>query len=235
MNHIRKKSTAINPNALPQQSPAQIGTVLKDGSFVIPAEVLSRFGGGEARQGRRWLRMIMAAAREPRIFRGPTTRPPNVRIADRRDEQAALELYLQDLRANADHVAPVDEEKCLENVRSGTRHRGGFVGVIDSDAGKPVAIVILMPQQWHWSQGWFLQEITAYVHPEHRSKNYFDDLMNFSKWASDELTRQMGVRIPLLCGVLGTYRVQEKIMLYRGHFTQAGAAFIYPAPSSIGD
>ena len=234
MNHIRKKQS-VSATALPQQSPVATGTVLKDGSYVIPADMLGRFGGGDPKQGRRWLRMIMAGAREPRIFRGPTPRPSNVRIATRGDEAAALDLYLQDLRDNADHVAPVDEEKCLENVRSGTRQRGGFVGVIDGEDGKPAAIVILIPQQWHWSQGWFLQEITAYVDPAHRSKNYFDDLMNFSKCASDELSRQMGVRVPLLCGVLGTYRVQEKIMLYRGHFTQVGAAFLYPAPHSAGD
>lgn len=206
-----------------------------DGSMTILLDALSRFGRGDAGRGRKELRLLMAAEPEGATMSGPTERPTSVRMATEADEQACLALLRLDLAANAAHIAPVDEEKVLATIQTGTRRRGGCVGVIDDKDGKPVAIIILTPCQWWWSNGWYYMETVNFVHPDHRKSRHVDDLLDFSKWASDQMTKTMGTRVWLLCGVLGGWRVQAKIALYRRKFWQAGAAFVYPAPPLKGN
>lgn len=197
---------------------------MADGSLLVSPEAMERIGG------RRELRSLLAADRHSPTFSGPTERPASVRIAGPKDEQACLDLLLLDLAANAAHIAVVDEIKVMEQIRIGTRGRGGFTGVIDGPDGKPVAITILVSCQWWWSQGWFLQEVVNFVHPEHRNSRHADDLLNFAKSISDDMSKGMGTNVWLLCGVLGAWRVQSKLALYRRKFVQAGGAFLYPAP-----
>lgn len=206
-----------------------------DGSMTIPPDALARFGRGDAGRGRKELRLLMAAEPEGPTMSGPTERPVSVRIATESDEQACLELLMLDLAANAGHIAPLDEEKVLATIQTGTRRRGGCVGVIDGPDSKPVALVVLVPYQWWFSNGWYYQEVVNFVHPDHRKSRHVDDLLDFSKWASDHMTKIWGSRVWLLCGVLGAWRVQAKIALYRRKFWQAGAAFVYPAPPMMGN
>lgn len=200
------------------------------GSMTIPAEALARFGRGDAAKGRKELRLLLAAEPEGQLMSGPTKRPAGVRVATKDDEKACLDLLTLDIGQNGAHIAPMDEEKILAHIQTATRGRGGIIGVIDGPEAKPVAIVVLMPFQWWWSQGWYLQELVNFVHPEHRKSRHVDDLLDFAKWASDHLSKLNGYRTHLLCGCLGAWRVQAKIALYRRKFMQAGAAFVYPAP-----
>ena len=217
-------------NAVPRhlkQSPVGVTKVDQEGAMLIPVETLARFGGGDAAVGRRELRSLLAAERTSPTHSGPTKRPESVRIATPADEMDVFELLIHDLADNAAHIAPIDEAKVLETIRSGTRQRGGFVGVI----GRPaIAVVVLVPYQWWWANTYFFQEVVNYVHPDHRRSRHADDLLDFSKWATDEMTRGFGYQVRLLCGVLGAWRVQAKIALYRRRFWQCGAAFVYPAP-----
>ena len=206
-----------------------------DGSMVVTAEQLARFGNGDAHAGRRELRLLLELEREGPVLSGPTRRPDSVRIGIASDEQALLDLALMDLRENAAHIAPIDEEKVLRHIQSGTRRRGGVVGVIDGPDGKPVALTILVPQQWHWSNGWFYQELMNFVHPDHRQSRHINDLLDFTKWWSDANTKQSGSICYVLCGVLGAWRVRAKVALYRRRFLQAGVACIYPAPPLKGN
>lgn len=202
------------------------------GGMFISQEALARFGGGNAATGRKELRALLAAERESPAYSGPTERPQSVRIAGPADEADILALLKLDLAANAAHIAPIDDEKVLAHIQTGTRRRGGFVGVI----GKPaIAVVILIPFQWWFSNGWYFQEIVNFVHPDHRKSNHASDLIDFSKWASDEQTRGFGYRVWLLCGVLGAWRVHAKVALYRRKVWQAGIACVYPAPPVIGN
>jgi hypothetical protein len=204
--------------------------LLTDGSLVITPEELARFGNGDAKRGRRELKLMVEAEREREVSNGPTARPENVRIAVEKDEDAIYELLLQDLRENAVHVAPIDEDKIRDHITAGTRKRGGIVGVIDGIDGNPVAVVILVPNQWWWSRAYYIQDIVNYVHPDHRTSRHIHDLIQFERWAADEWSSKFGYRIYLLCGVLGYKRVREKMIMYKRKFLQAGAAFLYPAP-----
>jgi len=206
-----------------------------DGGMLVTDEQLARFGGGDAKTGRKELRLLLALDRDGPVYAGPTARPETVRIAGPQDEAALLELMLMDLRENAEHIAPIDDVKCMGHIQSGTRRRGGIVGVIDGPDGKPVAMTILVPQTWHWSQGWFLQELINFVHPDHRKSRHVDDLLDFIKWASDNMTRNMGSKMYVLCGVLGAWRVRAKVALYRRKFAMAGVACVYPAPPIRGN
>jgi hypothetical protein len=212
------------------QSPKP-GTIMDEtGGLYVTAEQLARFGGGDAAKGRRELRSFLVVDQDGPIFNGPTVRPSTVRIATAADEADLVELLRVDLAENAAFMGPMDDGKILETLQVGTRLRGGFVGVIDGPEKRPVALVVLHPQQWWFSNGWYYFEVALFVHPDHRRSRHIDDLLNFERWVVDEHSRHMGYRVYLLCGVLGARRTRSKIALYRRKFAQAGAAFVYPSP-----
>lgn len=208
-----------------------------DGSVLVTKEQLARFGGGEGRdggawQGRRDLRHLLAADRNDPTYVGPTAIPKTVRLAGPSDELDVFNLLKMDLEENATQVAPIDPEKVMLTIQSGTRTRGGFVGVI----GKPaIAVVVLIPCQWWWSNGWYFEELVNYVHPDHRKSNHASDLLDFCKWASDEQTRGFGYRVYLVAGVFGARRIYAKISMYRRKLWQVGGCFLYPAPPNLGN
>ena len=140
------------------QSPRQGSEVMTDGSLLITAEQLARFGNGDAAEGRKQLRLMLAIDHD-RLEHEPAeiTCPDSIRMAGPADEPAILELLLLDLNENAAHIAPIDEDRVMETIRAGTRQRGGLVAVIDGPDKKPVAVTILHPMPWLWSQGyhWF--------------------------------------------------------------------------------
>ena len=74
-----------------------------------------------------------------------------------------------------------------------------------------------------------------FVAPYHRLSHHADDLLKFQRWASDSMSKKMGSRFYLVCGVLGAWRVRAKIALYRRYFQQAGAAFVWPTPPQRGN
>jgi GNAT superfamily N-acetyltransferase len=229
----RPKERRSSANGI-TQSPKG-GVVNEDSSLLVTEDQLRRFGDGDAKRGRAELRALLAAEKDSTTFVGPAAQPTTVRRAEITDEEALLELWLMDLRSNAEHVALIDEAKVLENIRSGTRGRGGILGVIDDKQNGPIAMVLLQPVQWHWSQAWFLQEMVLYVHPDHRKSHHADHLAEWSKWAADEMTRHFGYRVHLLNGVLGTWQIHRKTAFYRRKFQQVGTVFLYPSPFRKGD
>lgn len=235
-------SAALKPTPLRNkgeiiQSPRG-GILADDGSLLITKEQLARFGDGDAERGRRELRLLLANSeeRDSGTYYGPTPDPPaSVESAKPEDEPAILALLMLDLRANAEHIGLVDEKKVLEHIRAGTRGRGGITAIIRDTDGTPIAVTILIPFQWWWGNGWYFFEIVNFVHPDHRKSRHIDDLLQYERWAADEATRLTGTRHHLLCGVLGAWRVQAKIALYRRKFKQQGAAFVYPATAVRGN
>lgn len=196
------------------------------GGLYVSAEVLARFGEGDAAVGRKELRALLAADKASPAHSGPVNDPPaSVRIAGPRDEEEILKLLVLDLETHAAKIAPVDQEKVLEYIRCGTRQRGGFTCVI----GRPiVAVMILVPTQWWWSQGWFWQEQVAFVHPDHRNSRYASDLLDYAKWVSTSFTRKTGTPWRLLAGIMANWRMHGKIAFYRRKVWQTGALFLYP-------
>ena len=202
-----------------------------DGGMHVTAEQLARLGNGDARAGRRELRLMLSTDRKSPTFSGPTEKPATVRAATEADETAVLDLLLLDLRENAEKIAPTDREKVMANIQVGTRRRGGVVGVINDSTGKIVAVTILHPVQWWWSNAWHFFEVVNFVHPDHRQSRHIDDLISFGRWWVDAMTKTFGYRVHLVCGVMGILRVRAKIALYTRKFgQQVGAAFVYPSP-----
>jgi hypothetical protein len=206
---------------------------LDDGSLVISVEDCKLAGDGDAKKGRYNIRLMIAMDRKQpdrETFNGPTEKPATVRAAGPGDELGILALLLEDIAENAKHIAPVDEERVLELIQTGTRMKGGIVGVIDGPGGKPVAVCVMTTFKWWWSQQFCVQEHVLFVHPDHRRSRHVQDLLQFQRWAVDAWTKSFGYRVYLLCGVLGVNNVREKVMLYRRKFRQVGAAFLYPSP-----
>lgn len=205
----------------------------EDGSLVISAAALSRLGNGDMKEGRRELRRVLGAERDHPVFSGPTAKPANVRMATEKDEKAVFDLIMADLKENAIKVAPVSEDRVCAHIFAATRKKGGMMGLIDGPEGMPVALVLLLPSQWWWSNAYYLQEQITFVHPDHRKSQHVDALLQWARWCADEWTKQWGYRIYMLCGVLGTRRLREKIILYRRKFKAVGMAFLYPPPPDM--
>jgi hypothetical protein len=199
------------------------------GGYLVSDKQLLELGDGDIRRGRKRLRLMMIDLREQRKIMGPTAKPDGVRIATPEDEEAVLELLRVDHRENAIRVAPFDDERCLEYIRVGTRRRGGITAVIDGKGG-PIACTVLVPVQWAFSKSYYMQEVFNFVHPDHRTSDNADRLIDFAKWAVDEWSRHFGYQVYLLESVLSTKRTKPKQRLYRRRVNEMGALFLYPHP-----
>lgn len=203
---------------------------LADGSLVIPPEKLARFGDGSVEDGRRELRFLIEAEHDREVRFGPSAKPANVRIATPTDEAAIQALLMVDIEENAKRIAAPDTKRVMWHIQLATRMQGGICGVIDGPDGTPVAVTLMMPQQWWWSSEWFLQEVGSFVHPAHRKSRYAHDLIAFQRHVGDKQSEGYGHRVYVLMGILGLKRVREKAIMVRRKMRQVGWAFLYPCP-----
>ena len=176
---------------------------------------------------------MMAEEKEPKQHKGPTARPASIRMAGPADEMAVFDLVMRDLFENAQHIATIDPLRVMDHIRAGTQRRGGITAVIDGQDGKPVAVTVIVPVQWAFSQAFHAQEVFNYVHPDHRSSRHAEDLIKFGNWCADEWSRNFGYQVYILSSVLTQRKVREKLRFYRRFITQLGAIFLYPSPGEI--
>lgn len=210
-------------------APTEAGHSLENGDYVVKAETLRYLGDGDIKQGRRNLRLLIADEREQRVHKRPTDRPTTVRLAKQEDEVGVLALVLDDLSRNPQQSwAPTESDRVLEFIQSGTRLKGGIVGVIDGDDGLPVATTVMILQQPGHSKAWYLFELWNVVHPNHRRSRHAEDLLKFSFWCSDEWTRKFGYPIHYVAQVNSLEYLPEKLRFFRRRMTQVGGTFIYP-------
>lgn len=222
-------------NALSKSRPVPepFGAPLPDGSLVITPDQLARFGAGDAKRGMRELQLILAAEKDPVLRTGPSVKPKNVRVATIADEKAIFDLLMEDLKENAETIAPINPDRVAQHLFACTRKKAGHCGLIDGPDGKPIAIVMLFPMKWWWSEQWYYREGVCYVHPDHRKSNHAADLLSYSRWWVDNFTTSFGYRTYLVCGVMGLKRVREKAIFYRRRFMQVGWEFMYPPAPSV--
>ena len=217
----------MRPKGKPPED--QVGQITPEG-YLVGQQTILDLGGGDAQEGRRRLRLAIADSREQKPITGPADRPANVRVATERDEHAVLRLLLQEIREHGETVAPADPAKLCGDIEFGTRRKGGVTAVIDGPGGDPIAVSVIIPNQWAWSNQWHLCERYLFVVPAWRSRRYATDLIQFGCWWADRMTEKFGYRIYLISGVLTTSLVREKIRLYRRHASLVGATFCYPTP-----
>lgn len=203
---------------------------LEDGSIVLSPEDLAVLGFGDAKRGAKEIRRMIAMERERKTIEGNTPRPSTVRVAGPEDEEAVLALLMEEIRENGAMVALPDKDRMLFQIRLATEQKGSVLAVIDGPEGKPVAVTLLASLPWWWSRNYFMQEVSLFVHPEHRASKHFDDLMQFQRWWVEHMTESLGYQVYLLCGVVGTRDVVRKALAYRRRYRRAGWVFLYPAP-----
>lgn len=204
----------------------------QDDGYHVDNDALIRLGRGDIAKGRARLRLLLADERERRPINGPVAKPDSVRLATIRDEPAILDLLLADLAENAEKVAPPSISRIMAMVEVGTRGRGGFCPVIDGPKG-PVALAVLHPIKWWWSEATFIQEVVMYVSPEARSGRAGADLLDYECWLSDQMSEAAGHRVFVLAGVTATQRGAAKLRLYAKHMNPIGGFSIYPAVDGL--
>lgn len=149
-----------------------------------------------------------------------TPKPPCIRVATSKDEYGIFLLAKMAHEENA--VAPMDEGKVIDKIRLGTQGKGGLIGVADNGNGLEGIIMMELAQQWY-SNEWFLSELFAFVHPAHRRTEHAKHLLQFSKWAAEQMA------MPLHLGVLSGERMKAKVRFYRRHIRMSGALFVHNA------
>ena len=154
-----------------------------------------------------------------------TTRPANVRLATPADEQAILAMTREGHAENG--IFSYDSDKILAMIQKATQQKGGLIGVIDGDDALAASVCLILDSYWYTKE-WCLTEVWAFVSKPYRSRRYYDDLVDFSKWCADD----MG--LPLGMGIMSTHRTEAKVRLYKRKLTQIGANFMHSLEKAHG-
>lgn len=147
-----------------------------------------------------------------------------VRLARPEDEDAIFQLLVPMWAENALPGFALSERKAREEIAKGTRGRGNIVGVIDGD-GLEACAGFGIAEMWY-SEAPYLLELWSYVRPDRRASTHAKRLIEFGKWASDELSRS-GTNVPLMFGTISLHRLLPKARLYQRHGPQVGIAFMH--------
>ncbi len=116
---------------------------------------------------------------------------------------------------------PMNEAKVTEMLHRAFSGQGAIIGVLGRDGRVEGSILLIINQFWY-TDSWCLEEVFSYVRPEFRRSSNAKDLIMFSKRCSDEL------QIPLVIGVVSNIRTQAKVGLYTRQLSApVGAYFIY--------
>lgn len=196
--------------------------------YVVPHATLVKLGHGDPKKGRRALRSMIDLEIEHEPINGPTQKPDNVRVAVRDDEANILALARAEIEENANHIAPLSEDKIMNMVLGATRSGHGVVGVIDAPDGTLAGQICLVPYAWWFSANWFNVDMFTYVSQAHRSSHYAADLIKFARWHTDQLSEKLGYQVYLLSGVTATRDVHAKASLYRRLSNFVGIFCVYP-------
>jgi hypothetical protein len=146
-----------------------------------------------------------------------------VRLARPEDEEPIYRLLLELYAENA--LLPMSERKVREAIATGTRGKGGIVGVIDGPQGIEASIGMTFSAFWY-TEAIHLNELWCFVHPAHRRSTHAKRLVEFGKWCADRLS-QSGTRVPLLLGIVTRHRLLPKLRLFQRQAPQVGALFMH--------
>jgi hypothetical protein len=143
---------------------------------------------------------------------------PHVRLAVPADIDNILELGRLIHEENA--VMPMSEERINEYAWRGINQQRALMGVI-GPIGHIEAVVYLVIGRFWYSEDYHLEELFAFVHPDHRRSDNAKALLEFEKNCSKRLG------IPLLMGVISTNRTAAKIRLYERRLGRQSGAYFF--------
>lgn len=149
----------------------------------------------------------------------PTKRPDHVRTATRRDESRLYDFLVELHKENA--IYAMTPDKVWKQIRKATEREGGLIGIIEQD-GRIAGCVGLFLNQYWYTENFHLSEYWSYVHPDYRRSSYAQDLIDFSKWANENMN------IALHMGIQSFTRMEGKVRLYKRKLMLIGAFFMNP-------
>ena len=107
--------------------------------------------------------------------------------------------------------------------------RGGILAVIGDSGQIKGALFLLISRMWYTSEN-HLEDLFLFVHPDHRRSDCARQLVEYAKKCSDDISREMGAKVPLLMGVFSAKRTAAKVHLYRRWLGfPVGAVFVHNA------
>ena len=157
-----------------------------------------------------------------------TPYPKEVRLATMRDAASLLELMR---KAHEEQpIAPFCDasvQRTISAAIQSTSGKKGIIGVIDGKNGIEGYILAFITPWWFSDEakpsGWRLEELTNFVHPDHRQGAHAKHLIQFAKWAAEN------INLILIMGIMTNGRLSSKIRLYERQVTPFGGLFFHNA------
>lgn len=155
-----------------------------------------------------------------------TPKPSNVRIAIPNDEEAIYQLLKNHLYSE-NALFPLSENKARETIRRACNHDNAMIGVIENESGIVATVGLFLSQYWY-TDATYLDELWNHTHPDHRKSDYAKNLIDFSKWANEN------IGVVLMMGIMSTIRTEAKVRLYSRKLQMIGAFFANGIPDKNG-
>lgn len=151
-----------------------------------------------------------------------------IRLAQPSDEPEIIRL-VRLMHAESGWM-PLDVDSVRETLARAFDRNGGILAVIGAP-GHIRAMIYVMISRWWFTNHNHLEELFCWVHPDHRKSDYARLLSEYAKACSDEISNDVGYKVPLMMGVLTNRKMAAKVRLYRRFFgIPAGAFFLHNAP-----
>ncbi len=155
------------------------------------------------------------------------TTASKIRLAQASDEPEILHL-LQVMHAESGW-RPLDIDAARETFARAFHRQGGILAVIGAPGSIRAMLYLLITRAWYTRDN-HIEELFCWVHPEHRRSDYSKLLIEYAKKCSDDISRDMGQKVPLIMGVLTNAQMAAKVRLYRRFFgIPVGAIFAHNA------
>lgn len=121
----------------------------------------------------------------------------------------------------------LDPECCRDMLARAFDRKGGIVAVIGAPGHIRAMLGMQIARAWYTRES-HIEELFCWVHPDHRNSDYAKLLIEHAKKCSDDISREMGAKCPLIMGVLTHKRMAAKVRLYRRFFgIPCGAFFVH--------
>lgn len=156
-----------------------------------------------------------------------TSTASKIRLAQPSDEPELLELFRM-MHAEGG-LRPLDVDCVRETFARAFNRKGGILAVIGAPGNIRAMLYMLITRAYYTREN-HIEELFNWVHPDHRKSDYSKLMIEYAKKCSDEISRDMGRKVPLIMGVLTNRRMSAKVRLYRLFFGMpVGAFFVHNA------